>query len=91
MATLPAIFETPMGRVDAQLTVANSSDEDRAANGELDPDAVRSVTLDNVLVDAGATFLSLPANVIALLGLRARRTLTIATATGPATAPPRDR
>ncbi len=86
MATLPAVFETPMGRVGAQLTVANSGDEDRAANGEIDPGAVRSVTLDNVLVDTGATFLSLPANVIARLGLRTRRTLTIATATGPATA-----
>ncbi len=72
-----------MGRVDVPLTVTNSGDQVRAEAGDIDATAVRSVTLDGVLVDTGATFLSLPADVIARLGLRLGREVTIRTAAGP--------
>jgi len=75
--------EAEMGRVDVPLTVTNSGDQVRAEAGDIDATAVRSVTLDGVLVDTGATFLSLPADVIARLGLRLGREVTIRTAAGP--------
>jgi predicted aspartyl protease len=86
MATLPAIIETPMGRVDAQLTVANSVDQARANAGELEPSAVRSVTLERVMVDTGATLLCLPADVVASLGLAVMDEVPIETAEGFGTA-----
>ncbi len=75
-----------MGRVDVALTVTNTIDQARAEAGDIAATAVRSMTLDGVLVDTGATFLSLPADVIASLGLRPIRELTIRTAAGPRTA-----
>jgi predicted aspartyl protease len=72
-----------MGRVDTTLTIANAVDQERAEVGEIDAAAVRSVTLTSVPVVTGATFLSLPADLIARLGLRYLRDLTIATAAGP--------
>jgi len=78
--------EAAMGRVDVALTVTNTIDQARAEAGDIAATAVRSMTLDGVLVDTGATFLSLPADVIASLGLRPIRELTIRTAAGPRTA-----
>jgi len=82
MAVLSPNLEVPMGRVDTTLTVVNIIDQERAEAGELDVSAVRSVTLDGVLVDTGATYLSLPADLLAPLGLRFLRGLTIGTAAG---------
>jgi predicted aspartyl protease len=84
MSTQTAL--TPMGKIVTTLTVTNRSDQARAAAGDLPADQVRSVTLDNVLVDSGATTLCLPADVIARLGLAVRREVPIATAAGPGTA-----
>jgi predicted aspartyl protease len=83
MATLSPNLEVPMGRVDTPLTITNTIDQERADAGEIAAAAVRSVTLDGVLVDTGATFLSLPADLIAQLGLRVLRDLTISTTAGP--------
>lgn len=83
MATVSFDRESEMGRIDVTLTVTNSVDQARAEAGDIDAAAVRSVTLDSVLVDTGATFLSLPADVIARLGLRPVRDVMIGTATGP--------
>ncbi len=58
-----------MGKVLTTLTVKNRIDEAKAAQGLISPDQVRSITLDNVLVDQGATTLCLPAFAIAQLGL----------------------
>ena len=77
---------TPMGKIVTTLTVTNRLDQARLAAGEITPDQVRSVSLDNVLVDSGATTLCLPADVIARLGLAVRREVPIATAMGPGTA-----
>lgn len=86
MSTMPAVFETPMGRIDASLTVTNLLDQMRAQDGDIAADAVRSVMVDRALVDTGATLLCLPADAIARLGLQARGEAPIAAAKGPGTA-----
>jgi predicted aspartyl protease len=83
MSTQPALTPTPMGKIVTTLTVTNRLDQARLAAGEITPDQVRSVSLDNVLVGSGATTLCLPADVIARLGLAMRREVPIATAMGP--------
>ncbi len=70
-----------MGRITTQLTITNRADQIRAEDGTISPEAVRSVTLDDVLVDTGATTLCLPADVIARLGLTMKEEVTVATAT----------
>src|SRR5579883_1332921 len=75
--------EGSVGHVLATLTVANHADQIRAESGLIAPDEVRSVTLDNVLVDTGATLLGLPTDVIERLGLPFRRDVTTQTAAGP--------
>src|SRR5919199_6859089 len=75
-----------MGKILTALTVTNHRDQIRAEEGTISPDQVRSVTLDDVLVDSGATTLCLPADVIAQLGLAVRREVPIATTMGPGTA-----
>jgi len=83
MATVSFDREAEMGRIDVTLTVTNTIDQARAEAGDIVAASVRSVTLDGVLVDTGATFLSLSADVIAGLGLRPVRDVMIGTATGP--------
>lgn len=58
-----------MGRVVTSIVVTNHIDEILADRGLLDPDAIRSLQLDGVLVDTGATRLCLTADAIAQLGL----------------------
>ena len=86
MSTRPARTPTPLGKIVTTLTVTNHGDQIAVERSSLAPEGVRSVTLDNVLVDSGATTLCLPADVIAQLGLAVRREVPIATATGPGTA-----
>ncbi len=74
-----------MGRITTQLTITNRADQIRAEDGTISPDAVRSVTLDDVLVDTGATTLCLPRDTIAALGLRLLREAVAETATGSTT------
>jgi predicted aspartyl protease len=71
-----------MGKVLVTLTVKNRIDEANAAKGLISPDQVRSITLDNVVVDTGATTLCLPARAIAQLGLELLKEVDVATATG---------
>ena len=75
-----------VGKVITPLTVTNYADQVEADRGHRKADEVRSVTLDAVLVDTGATTLALPADIIERLGLTLRREVPILTATGPATA-----
>ena len=70
-----------MGRITTQLIITNRLDQVLAARGFISPDAVRSVILEDVLVDTGATTLCLPADVIAQLGLTMKEEVTVATAT----------
>lgn len=71
-----------MGKVLTTLTVKNRIDEANALRGMISPDQVRSITLDNVLVDTGATTLCLPPQAIAQLGLELLKEVDVATATG---------
>ncbi|MEC4895600.1 MAG: retroviral-like aspartic protease family protein [Oscillatoria sp. PMC 1051.18] len=74
--------ETSMGKVTTTIEITNRIDQANAANGIISPDRIRSVTLDNVLVDTGATTLCLPKNIIAQLGLSLLREVVVETATG---------
>ncbi len=71
-----------MGKVLTILIVKNRIDEANAVRGIISPDLVRSITLNNVLVDTGATTLCLPALAIAQLGLELLKEVDVATATG---------
>jgi len=71
-----------MGRVTTTLEVTNLIDEANAENGLIPGDEVRSVTVNNVFVDTGATTLCLPASLIAQLGLRIMGEVVVQTATG---------
>jgi clan AA aspartic protease len=75
-----------VGKVVTKVTVTNHSDQARARAGDIPAEQVRSVTLDEVLVDTGATSVCLPADVIVRLGLPLRRKVQIKTATGTGTA-----
>ena len=79
---LTTVPSEPVGRIVTNLTIINRLDEADAARGRLAPGEVRSVTLDEVLVDTGATTLCLPADVIAALGLAPLREVDSATAGG---------
>jgi len=59
-----------MGKGFTKFTVINRADQILTENGIIPPEQVRSITLENVLVDTGATTLCLPPEVIAKLGLR---------------------
>jgi clan AA aspartic protease len=71
-----------MGQVKTTITVTNHADEVRAKDGTIKPEQIRAVTLDDVLVDTGATVLCLPAVVIQQLGLEAVREVAVSTANG---------
>ncbi|MGB8689243.1 MAG: aspartyl protease family protein [Microcoleus sp.] len=74
--------ETPMGKVIATLVITNRLDEGKAEDGLIPIEQVRSVTLENVLVDTGATTLCWPKDVIARLGLKILKQVVVETATG---------
>jgi predicted aspartyl protease len=59
-----------MGQVITTITVTNFIDLVMAERGFIAAEEVRSVTLDNVVVDTGATLLSLPAPIISQLSLK---------------------
>ena len=85
MATNPTMKERPseeMGQIFTSIMVTNATDLDNAEAGLIAPGELRSTGVDNVLVDTGATYLSLPADIIARLGLRVARTVRLETANG---------
>lgn len=75
-----------MGKVLTTLTITNRADQILSARQVIAPEDVRSLTLDNVLVDSGATTLCLPADAIAQLGLDLLREVDVTTAAGLRTA-----
>ncbi|MDP8932770.1 MAG: aspartyl protease [Cyanobacteriota bacterium] len=66
---LPNLQAKQMGQVITTITVTNRIDRVMAERGFISAEEVRSVILDNVVVDTGATLLSLPAPIISQLGL----------------------
>ena len=67
---LPNLQEKQMGQVITTITVTNFIDLVMAERGFISAEEVRSVTIDKVIVDTGATLLSLPALIISQLGLK---------------------
>ncbi len=71
-----------MGKVLTNLTVINHADQILAKAGYITEEQIRSVALENVLVDTGATTLCLPADVIAKLGLSLLKEVDVVTVMG---------
>jgi len=67
---LPNLQAKQMGQVITTITVTNFIALVMAERGFIAAEEVRSVTLDNVVVDTGATLLSLPAPIISQLSLK---------------------
>src|SRR5260370_11644835 len=59
-----------MGRTVTEATIENLEDLYAANKGQLAADKIRRLTVNDALVDTGATLLSLPTRLIQELGLR---------------------
>ncbi|MEL6493183.1 MAG: aspartyl protease family protein [Cyanobacteria bacterium J06621_3] len=81
--TIPIFEKNQMGQVTATITVTNHIDQILAARGFIPEGEVRSITLQNVLVDTGATLLSFPTSLIEQLGLPVKGDTEVKTANGP--------
>jgi clan AA aspartic protease len=79
---MPKIVQEPMGKIITTLAIINRLDEGIAERGLIAHGEVRSITVDNVLVDTGATTLCLPSDIIEQLGLKLLKTVDVETATG---------
>ena len=73
-----------MGRVVTPIVVENLEDLWSARKGQIPASEVRTVTIEDALVDTGATFLSLPTRIIQQLGLRKSFARRVMTSKGPA-------
>ena len=62
-----------MGRVLTEATFENIEDLWESKRGLRPAEQVRRLTVDNALVDTGATLLSLPSRLIQQLGLKEQR------------------
>ncbi len=78
--------DNTMGKILTTLTITNRADQWAAGRGIISSEQIRSVTLQNVLVDTGATTLCLPKETIAQLGLDLLKEVDVSTATGLSTA-----
>jgi predicted aspartyl protease len=58
-----------MGQLFTTITISNRIDQVLADRGFIATEEVRTRTLNNVLVDTGATLLCLPTTIISQLGL----------------------
>lgn len=76
-----------MGQVRTTLTITNRADEVLAERGIIPHEQVRSVTVDQVLVDTGATSLSLPTRLVHALGLEPLKEVLAKTVAGYQRAP----
>src|SRR5689334_11013303 len=79
-------MESTMGRVLTEAKIENLGDLWAVEQGSLTSDKVRRITVDDALVDAGATLLSLPTRLIHQLGLKKRYTKRVTSTTGKAEA-----
>jgi predicted aspartyl protease len=71
-----------VGKIITQITITNYIDRVLADRGFIPAEQIRSIQLDNVLVDTGANRLCLPADKIAELGLKLEAEIDIQIATG---------
>ncbi|MEG4970524.1 aspartyl protease [Microcoleus sp. B6-A1] len=79
---LPNLQGKQMGQVLTTITVTNRIDQVLAERGFIPAGEIRSLTLDKVLVDTGATLLALPAFIIRQLGLSQLGETNVETAAG---------
>jgi len=79
---MPTRMAQDMGRILTTLTITNRADQVRAKDGTISPEQIRSMTLEDVLIDTGATTLCLPQDVVAQLGLELQKEVDVATAMG---------
>jgi predicted aspartyl protease len=66
---MATITDKRMGKVTTTIIITNRIDQILAERGFIKTDQIRSITLENVLVDTGATRLCLPQDIISELGL----------------------
>ena len=78
--------EQEMGRVLVKARVENLNDLLNAQGGMVAPTEVRSIEVDDALVDTGCTLMGLPISMIKQLGLTKLRQRPIRSATGIAEA-----
>ncbi len=71
-----------MGRVIVTAKIENLADLYLAERGLLDPAKIRSIVIDDALVDTGATMLCLPRQLTEKLGLKAAHKRSVRTAGG---------
>jgi clan AA aspartic protease len=71
-----------MGKILTSLTIINRADQWAVSRGVITQEQVRSVNLENVLVDTGATTLCLPSHIISQLGLELLKEVEVSTASG---------
>ncbi len=71
-----------MGKVTTTITITNQVDQTLAERGFIPSEQIRSITLQDVLVDTGATRLCLPKNIIFDLGLPLQGEVDVKIATG---------
>jgi predicted aspartyl protease len=71
-----------MGKIYTKIVITNRADQILAEAGHLSPEQIRSVTLNRVLADTGATTLCLPTEIVTQLGLKLMREVDVLTATG---------
>ena len=74
-----------MGKVVVTLNLTNWVDQVLAERGFILTAKIRSITVDNALVDTGATRLCLLTEIIQQLELKLTTTIDAQTATGPKT------
>ena len=80
--TIPKFEKNPVGQVTATISVTNHIDQILAERGFIAAETVRSVRLEGVLVDTGATLLSLPTAIIEILGLPVSGETSVKTSAG---------
>jgi predicted aspartyl protease len=78
--------EREMGQITVELTIRNAFDAHLLRRGELPAASVRSVLVDDALVDTGAVVLCLPPALVEALGLELTEEVQVATASGYAAA-----
>ncbi|MEW6095308.1 MAG: retropepsin-like aspartic protease [bacterium] len=74
-----------MGKISVRMKIRNFVDEVRAKEGIIKEEEIRELTIENALVDTGATMLSLPIDLIEKLGLEEIGTREVRTANGTVT------
>jgi len=71
-----------MGKIVTRMTVTNRIDRADFDRQMIAADKIRSITLNNVLIDTGATTLCLPADIIEGLGLSLLKEVDVEMASG---------